>query len=97
MERAELVAIGITEVGQIRLTTKSRRIFDCRAAIRDTSFVPSFSLFRACHRQTDRAPVRVSGCLAINGLAHHQHAAVVRIAQATLGILLPRLPTYRRE
>jgi hypothetical protein len=97
MKRTELVAVGITEVSQIRLTTKPWRIFDRCAAMRDTSFVPSFGLFWGCHRQTDRASVGVSGCLPIDGLAHHQHAAVVHVAQAPLGVLFPRLTADRCE
>jgi antirestriction protein ArdC len=38
------------------LTTKSWRIFDRLAAIRDTSFMPSSGLFWACHRETNYAP-----------------------------------------
>lgn len=90
MERTEFVAIGIAEISQIRLTTKSWRIFDGRSAIRDTGFMPSSGLFWACHRQTDRASVGVSGRFAIDGLAHHEHATVVGVAQASLGVLLPR-------
>ena len=56
MKRAELVAVRIAEVSKIRLTTKSWRIFDRLAAIRDTSFMPSSGLFWACHRETNYAP-----------------------------------------
>ena len=59
--------------------------------------MPSIGLFWACHRQTDSASVGVSGWFAIDGLAHHQHAAVVRVAQASLGVLLPGFAADRLE
>lgn len=95
MKRTELVAVGIAEVSQIHLTAKSRRIFDRRATIRDTGFVPGSGLFWAGHRQTDRAAIGVSGWFAIDRLAHHQHAAVVHVAQSAPGILLTRLTADR--
>jgi hypothetical protein len=41
MERTEFIAVRIAEVSEISLTAKARRIFDRRAAIRDTGFMPS--------------------------------------------------------
>ena len=47
MNSAELVAVRIAHISQIRLATKSWRIFDRLAAIRDTSFVPGGGLLLA--------------------------------------------------
>src|ERR1700722_2494509 len=59
--------------------------------------MPSSGLFWACHQQTNGASVRVSGWFAIDGLTHHEHPTVVRVAQAALGILLPGLIAHRLE
>ena len=95
MKRTEFVAVGIAEVSQIRLTTKSWRIFDRRAAICDTGLMPSSGLFRTCHRQTDRASVGVRSWFAVDGLAYHEHPTVMHVAQTALVILLPRLTADR--
>ena len=74
MKRAQFVAIGITQISQIHLTTwaNAGRVFDCRAAVGHTGFVPGRGLFGSCHREAYRASIGVSGRLAIDRLAHQQ-------------------------
>src|SRR5579863_759074 len=101
MDRAEFVAVGIAEVGQIdragAALSNAWRVLDRLAAIRNSGLVPRVRLFLACHREADRAAVGVRGRLAIDGLANHEPAAVMRVNQPALGVLRSRLPADRHE
>src|SRR6516162_1760574 len=71
----ELVAIGVTKIGEISaIRALARRILDRRAAIRNAGFVPRFGLRRILHDKADRAAICVAGLLAIDGLADHETA-----------------------
>ena len=60
MQRADLVAIGITEIGEIdRTVPKSRRVFTRGSAICDARGMPGVSLLRRLHAEPNRAAIAV--------------------------------------
>src|SRR5205823_12872605 len=79
----QLVAVGIAKIGEVHLAGGSlahaRRVFDRRAAIRDTGFVPCFGLFGIAHREADRAGIGMGGRRAVDLLGHHETPAIVRV------------------
>ncbi len=96
MKRTELVAIGITKVGEIQAAgaafTYTGRILDRCAPVLDTTLVPGISFFGAIHRKTDRAPVCKGSRLAVDGLRDQKAPAAVCIDQAPLWVLHTGLP-----
>src|SRR6202000_1639209 len=70
---------------------------DRRPAVRDSGVVPGLGLFWAFHLEADRAAVGMRRSLAIDGFAHHEHAAIMRINQPALGVLHPGLAADRAK
>jgi hypothetical protein len=62
--------------------------------IRKTGFVPGFGLRRILHGKADCATIGVAGRLAIDGLADHETAAIVRVGQAASRVLCTRLSAH---
>ena len=91
----DLVAIGVTKISEISsIWALARRILDRRAAIRNAGLVPRFGLRRILHDKADCAAIGVAGRLAINGLADHETAAIVRISHAASSVLNTRLSAH---
>ena len=99
MQRAELVAIGVAEIGQVHgAAAYARRVFDGLAAGGHAGFVPGVHLFGAVHGDADGAAVGVGGRLAVDGLGDDVAAAIVAVDHPPLGgVLGPRLGAQRAE
>src|SRR4051794_240148 len=89
MQRADLVAVGIAQIGKIELRsalTQSGRILDALAAVCDPRVVECLHLLRAVASEADRAAIRVRRCLAIDRLGEAEHAGRGAIEDPTLRI-----------
>ena len=91
MQRAQLVAVGITQIRQVQrpgaTLAHSRRILDRRPARRHAGRMPSIRLRRACHRKPDRPAIGMRRRLAVDRRGHQEHPAIMHIDQPPLGIL----------
>src|SRR6516225_732384 len=99
IKRTQFVAVGIAQVSEVHLAggplAHAGRVFDRRAAIRDTGFVPCLGLLGIAHREADRAAIGMAGRLAIDRLGHHETPAIVRITQPASGVLDAGLSAHR--
>src|SRR5687767_10613276 len=91
MHRTELVAVRVTQIGEIEVActfqrANSRRVFDRRTASLDSRRMPSVYLRRVVHRKTDCAAIGVCCRRAIDWLGHHQHPAIMLVNEPVLGI-----------
>src|SRR5215831_4195814 len=90
MERANFIAVGIAQVGQIELAestlSPARRILDALASVGHAGFVESSYLLGAVACKANGATIGVGRCLAVDGLADREHARLGAIEDATLGI-----------
>src|SRR5882672_1943312 len=94
--RAQFVAIGIAEIGEIGPAwANAGRIFGGCAAIRDAGRVPRVALFGIAHREADSAAVGTGCRLAVDGLGHHQAPAIMRVTQPAFGVLSAGLAADR--
>src|SRR5688500_13890621 len=70
LERAELVAVGIAQIGEVEVAHSARahprRILDRLAAGLDARLVPGVGLLGAVHREADRAAVADGRRLAVD-------------------------------
>src|SRR6185312_16665562 len=101
VKRAQLVAVGIAQIGQVDRTgaalADARRVLDRLAAMGNTRLVPGIPLFLTCHREADRAAIGVRGRFSVDGFAHHEHPAVVHVDQPALVVLLPGFAVDRAK
>jgi hypothetical protein len=98
----QLVAIRISNVGEIDLSrggplAHARRVLDRGAAIGNPGFVPGRGLFRAAHREANRAAIGMAGRLAIDRFGDHEAPAIVCVSQPASGVLDTWLTPHRDE
>src|SRR5215467_9688343 len=94
MERADLIAVSIAQVGEIKLAKRAispaRRIFDALAAGGHAGFVEGSDLLGAVAGEADGATIGVGRILAVDGFADRKYAGLGAIEDATLGIGVAR-------
>src|SRR5579872_5734360 len=99
VNRAQLVAVGITEVSEIDGTrgtlAHAGRILGGRAAVRDPGLVPGVDLLGIAHREADRAAIGACCRLAIDRLGNHEPPAVMGVNEPALGVLGTGLTAHR--
>src|SRR4029077_491884 len=79
----QFVTIRIAEVREVcAIRTHARRVLDRGAAVCDTGFVPCLGLRHVFHLKADRAAVGMARLAAVDGLGHHETAAIVRISES---------------
>src|SRR3546814_4999537 len=80
VQRAELVARRIAQIGEIELAettlAHARRVFDRGAARSDAGLVPRLCLFGIFHREADRAAVSDRRGFAVDRRADEEQPAV---------------------
>src|SRR5579871_1474730 len=94
MQRADLVAGRISQVGKIELArgrfAPTGRILDALAAIGDAGVVEGSDVLRAVAGEADRAAISVRRRVAVDRLGDAEHAGLGAIKEATLRIGLAR-------
>src|SRR5215468_7189008 len=94
MERADFIAVGIAQVGEIKLAestlSPARRILDALASVGNAGVVKCFHLLGAVASKADGATVGVGRGIAVDGHADREHASLGAIEDATLGIGVAR-------
>ena len=92
---AELVAVGIAQIGEVHLAEPASRdagrILDRRAAIGDAGGVPGIDLFGARGHEADGRAVAVAARLAVDRLTDAERPVLV-IHQSALPKSWPGLP-----
>ncbi len=85
MYRADLVAVGIAEIGKVGAAlTRSRRVFAGRAAIRDPRGVERVSLLSRIHVEADGAAIAMSCGLPVDRSRNREKTRRTRIDIAVL-------------
>ena len=80
MYRADLVAVGIAEIGKVGAARgKSRRVFAGRAGIRDPSCIERVRLLRRIHIEPDGAAIAVSCGLPVDRSRNREETHRTRI------------------
>jgi len=94
MQRANLVARWITQVGKIELApgafAPAARVLDALATVGNAGIVESPRLLRAGAREADGTAIGVGRRLAIDRLGDPEHASLRAIKDAALRIRLAR-------
>src|SRR3954451_1088369 len=90
MESAELVAVGITEIGKVEFAEAplavTGRILDRRPARFDARLVPGIDLFGAVEREANRAAIGVRRRRAVDWPGNHEDRALAAVNEPTLVI-----------
>src|SRR4051812_33835555 len=88
MQPAKLVAVGIAEIGKIKLAVGifaiAGRVFTRLAAGRDAALVPGVDLLRSAEVEPDSAAVGMMRGLPVDRFADHEHRAILAIGNAAL-------------
>jgi hypothetical protein len=91
MQRAELVAVGIAEIGEVELAeaglAQAGGLLDRSAAVRASGFMPGLRVRGAVDDKADRAAIGVRRGLAVDRLRHHEGRAFMRVDQPALLVL----------
>src|SRR5829696_8167495 len=99
MEPAELVAVGIAQIGEVErsegVAADSRRILDGNAARLDARLVPGVDLLRAIEKEPDGRTIAMGRGCTVDRRSDHEHGALAAIAQPPLVIGLCRLAEQR--
>src|SRR6185503_4128285 len=87
MQRTELVAVGIAQIGEIERTeaalANARWFLDRLPSGGDARLMPGVDLLRTVERETDRRAVAVTGRLPVDRRADHEHRAAARVREPT--------------
>ena len=88
MQRAELVAIGVAQIGQVQLAhsaiAPARRVFTGAAAVGNTCRMPGVNLLGRFGLEADRAAIAMASRLAIDGRGDAEAARLAAVEVAVL-------------
>jgi hypothetical protein len=101
MKRADLVAGGVAQIGQIELAerafTNTGRILTSDTAVGQTGSMPCVGHLRTLGLKTDGTAVSLAGRLTINWLGDCEYAGTYHVKTTTVVVDRPRFVAHRTQ